>query len=172
MLEDNTQMEVFQNESGAMARVRELRTNGIRDNEIYVFSDNPEDVDKLTSETEVIYKSTEGSAGDKFAALFSKESSEEKVLSQFVDLRESEQEQYANALKEGSILLYTERSAGKKPTGRPVDYDKDDGTLTQVNRGDDHDGTIITGGSTSKHASRETANTTPDYTAGRENDRK
>lgn len=104
----HNKLEVYEKESEALARISELRGRGLPENNIYVFSDNPDDASKLTAETDVNYRSAKGSGSERFTSLFSSDAPEEKVIDHFVDLSEQEKENYAHDLKEGRILLYVD----------------------------------------------------------------
>lgn len=124
MNEQNKRIETYLNENEVLGRITELRARGLPEDRIFVFSDDAKDSTKLTAETDVHYKSTEGSSGDRIKSMFSGEDSEEKVLGHFINLSETEKEQYARDLKDGKILLYAE---GANADGHRADeYDTSD----------------------------------------------
>lgn len=101
-------IEVFQTANDALVRIKQLRSEGIEEPDIHVFSDKQEHADKLTKETEVTFTFTEGSITEKVTSFFSGDSSEEKAIDRFIRLNEDEKEQYAKDLKDGKVILYVD----------------------------------------------------------------
>lgn len=101
-----SKMEKFKSEQELVGRIEQLRADGVRDDEITVFSKDSLENTSLNY-TEVNFKDAEGSAWDKFAAFFTSEEPEERVMKD-MNLSESEQQEYINAMQAGDILLYVD----------------------------------------------------------------
>ncbi|SOC43560.1 DUF2382 domain-containing protein [Salinicoccus kekensis] len=101
-----SKIEKFKSEQELVGRIEQLRAEGVRDDEITVFSQDSLENTSLNY-TDVNFKDAEGSAWDKFAAFFTSEEPEERVMKD-LNLSESEQQEYINAMQAGDILLYVE----------------------------------------------------------------
>ncbi|CAM4324800.1 DUF2382 domain-containing protein [Lacicoccus alkaliphilus] len=101
-----SKMEKFKSEQELVGRIEQLRADGVRDDEITVFSKDSLENTSLNY-TDVNFKDAEGSAWDKFAAFFTSEEPEERVMKD-MNLSESEQQEYINAMQAGDILLYVD----------------------------------------------------------------
>lgn len=101
-----SKIEKFKSEQELVGRIEQLRAEGVRDDEITVFSQDSLENTSLNY-TDVNFKDAEGSAWDKFAAFFTSEEPEERVMKN-LNLSESEQQEYINAMQAGDILLYVE----------------------------------------------------------------
>jgi len=104
-----SKIEKFKSEQELVGRIEQLRAEGVRDDEIMVFSKDSLENTSLNY-TDVNFKDAEGSAWDKFAAFFTSEEPEERVMKD-LNLSESEQQEYINAMQAGDILLYVEEAA-------------------------------------------------------------
>ena len=101
-----SKMEKFKSEQELVGRIEQLRADGVRDDEITIFSKDSLENTSLNY-TDVNFKDAEGSAWDKFAAFFTSEEPEERVMKD-MNLSESEQQEYINAMQAGDILLYVD----------------------------------------------------------------
>ncbi|MCD2137811.1 DUF2382 domain-containing protein [Salinicoccus halitifaciens] len=103
-----SKIEKFKSEQELVGRIEQLRAEGVRDDEITVFSKDSLENTSLNY-TDVNFKDAEGSAWDKFAAFFTSEEPEERVMKD-LNLSESEQQEYINAMQAGDILLYVDEA--------------------------------------------------------------
>ncbi|MEB8067503.1 DUF2382 domain-containing protein [Mammaliicoccus fleurettii] len=97
-------IEKFNNESDLLQRIDELKQEGAGESDLQVISEDKLE-DNSLDYTDVKVKSSRGSFSDKITALFSGESSEERVLSS-VHVPEEKLDEYKADLNNGKILLY------------------------------------------------------------------
>ncbi|MBO3063736.1 DUF2382 domain-containing protein [Mammaliicoccus fleurettii] len=97
-------IEKFNNESDLLQRIDELKQEGVGESDLQVISEDKLE-DNSLDYTDVKVKSSRGSFSDKITALFSGESSEERVLSS-VHVPEEKLDEYKADLNNGKILLY------------------------------------------------------------------
>ncbi|MDT3995429.1 DUF2382 domain-containing protein [Mammaliicoccus fleurettii] len=97
-------IEKFNNESDLLQRIDELKQEGAGESDLQVISEDKLE-DNSLDYTDVKVKSSRGSFSDKITALFSGESSEERVLSS-VHVPEERLDEYKADLNNGKILLY------------------------------------------------------------------
>ncbi len=101
-----SKLEKFKSEQELVGKIEQLRAEGVRDEEITVFSKDSLENTSLNY-TDVNFKNAEGSAWDKFASFFTAEEPEERVMKD-LNLSESEQQEYMSAMQAGDILLHVE----------------------------------------------------------------
>lgn len=110
-----SKIEKFKSEQELVGRIEQLRADGVRDEDISVFSRDSLENTSLNY-TDVNFKNAEGSAWDKFAAFFTSEEPEERVMKD-LNLSESEREEYVSAMQDGDILLYVSESTPSTSEG-------------------------------------------------------
>lgn len=101
------QIETYSSENDVLERIKELKAQGISEDQIYVIADGSENASTITKNSNINYTDAEGSFADKLSSFFTGSDPEGKVLERF-NMSEGQQDAYVTDLKEGRILLYTE----------------------------------------------------------------
>src|SRR5690625_3544596 len=104
-----SKIEKCKSEQELVGRIEQLRAEGVSDDEITVFSQESLE-NRSLNYADVNFKDAGGSEWDKFAAFFTSEEPEERVMKN-LNLSEPEQQEYINAMQAGDILLYVEDAA-------------------------------------------------------------
>lgn len=97
----------FQTETEVIAKVQDLKAKGISDDNIYVITEDEQDLHMLRSRTDAEVKTPEGSWMDKFMNFISGEDHIYNLLSD-TGLSEAEKDRYTREIHDGAILLYVD----------------------------------------------------------------
>ncbi|MDW0108844.1 YsnF/AvaK domain-containing protein [Sporosarcina aquimarina] len=97
----------FQTETELVAKVQELKTSGISDNNIYVIAKDDHDLHMLRSRTDAEVKTTEGSWMDKFMNFLSGENHVDHLMDG-TGMSEAEKDRYTREVNDGAMLLYVD----------------------------------------------------------------
>ena len=134
----------FQNETGVLNMIDELKTQGYSDDDIYIVTNDADRLSIVRGETDVDLRTPEGNWMDKFIAFIS---GDEPVKGAFTNMGFSDDEsnRYFNEVKAGGILLYVDREYGNLYGNPGTEYQ---GGYTDPNIGsnlvvDDYDNTNI-----------------------------
>lgn len=108
-MENKTFIGVYHNESELLSKINELKTQGYRENDIYVTAKNEDDLSMVRGRAEV--QSAGGSLMDRFMAFLS---GDEPVRGAFrnMGLSDEEADRYYQEVQNGGFLLYVDREYG------------------------------------------------------------
>ena len=109
-------IEVFDVQAEVLSKISELKTQGYREDDMYVIADNDDQLSMVQGQTDVNVDSQStgdgnGDWADKFKSLFTGEDSTKGAFDR-MNLSESESDQYHQQLKNGKILLYVDSDYG------------------------------------------------------------
>ncbi|MCG1010740.1 general stress protein [Salinicoccus sp. ID82-1] len=99
-------IETYNSQEEVIARIDELRSHGVDENEITVVSRKKLDAGgSLGDYSDVRFKNSEGTTWDKVVSFFSREDNEEHVIHD-LELSQDEEREYREALDNDKILLH------------------------------------------------------------------
>ena len=111
----------FQNETEVLNKIDELKIQGYSDNDIYIVTNDTDQLSIVRGETDVELRTPEGNWMDKFMAFLS---GDEPVKGAFTKMGFSEEEsnRYFNEVKAGGILLYVDQEYGNHYGKAGIEY--------------------------------------------------
>ena len=109
-MKDNN-IEVFHNQLEAMIRIKELKENGYKEEDMYIISGEENNISMLRGSTDVMIKEEEGSLLDRFKSFLK---GQDSITEAFTRMRLSDQDKefYHNEVKNGKIILYIDKDYG------------------------------------------------------------
>lgn len=109
-MKDNN-IEVFHNQLEAMIRIKELKENGYKEEDMYIISGEENNVSMLRGSTDVMIKEEEGSLLDRFKSFLKGQDSITEAFTR-MGLSDENREFYHNEVKNGGIILYIDKNYG------------------------------------------------------------
>ncbi|WP_025785867.1 general stress protein [Sporosarcina sp. D27] len=99
---------IFHSENELLDKIHELHKNGIAEENMYVVTEDKEDVSIVRGMTEAEIQKADASWWDRFTTFLSDEQPARKALTQ-MDLTEDETDRYLAAVENGAFLLYVDK---------------------------------------------------------------
>ncbi|MGM0896759.1 MAG: YsnF/AvaK domain-containing protein [Bacillota bacterium] len=114
---NNKFMGTFDTETEVLKKIEDMKTQGSREEDMYVMARNEDQISMVRGRTDVDYKSSEGNWMDKFMGFLSgNEPTREAFSNMGVD--EAEADRYYNDVQNGKILLFVDREFGANYEGK------------------------------------------------------
>ena len=109
-MKDNN-IEVFHDQLEAMIRIKELKENGYKEEDMYIISGEENNVSMLRGSTDVMIKEEEGSLLDRFKSFLK---GQDSITEAFTRMRLSDEDKefYHNEVRSGKIILYIDKDYG------------------------------------------------------------
>ena len=101
-------IELYDDEIKVLNRIEQLKESGYEETDMYIITHEEEDVSMVRGMTGVIIKEDDDSIWDRFKSFLS---GEDSIVDAFnrMDISEEDREFYYKQVREGKILLYTDR---------------------------------------------------------------
>lgn len=101
-------IELYDDETRVLKRIAELKEQGFEETDMYIITDDEEDVSMVRGTTGVIIKEDDDSLWDRFKSFLS---GEDSVVDAFnrMKLDEEDRDYYYDKVREGKILLYVDK---------------------------------------------------------------
>jgi hypothetical protein len=94
-----------------MIRIKELKENGYKEEDMYIISGEENNISMLRGSTDVMIKEEEGSLLDRFKSFLKGQDSITEAFSR-MRLSDQDKEFYHNEVKNGKIILYIDKDYG------------------------------------------------------------
>lgn len=104
----NKNIELYDEEIKVLNRIKKLKEQGYKETDMYIITDEEENVSMLRGMTEVIIKEDDDSIWDRFKSFLS---GEDSVIDAFnrMEIQDEDKDFYYNQVKNGKILLYVDK---------------------------------------------------------------
>lgn len=101
----------FETQQEVLGKIEELKTQGIEENHMYAMAEHKNQLSLVRGQTDVDYKTSEGSWMDKFVGFMSGDDPTREAISRMgMDTRETDR--YYHDVKNGKILLFVDEDLG------------------------------------------------------------
>lgn len=113
---NNKFMGTFDTETEVLKKIEDMKTQGSREEDMYVMARNEDQISMVRGRTDVDYKSSEGSWMDKFMGFLSGNEPTREAFSK-MGVDQSEADRYYNDVQNGKILLFVDHEFGANYEG-------------------------------------------------------
>lgn len=114
---NNKFMGTFDSETEVLRKIEELKTQGSREEDMYVMARDKDQISMVRGRTDVDYKSSDGNWMDKFMGFLSGDEPTRQAFSG-MGVDEAEADRYYNEVQNGKILLFVDREYGANYEGK------------------------------------------------------
>lgn len=113
---NNKFMGTFDKETEVLKKIEDMKTQGSREEDMYVMARNEDQISMVRGRTDVDYKSSEGNWMDKFMGFLSGNEPTREAFSK-MGIDQAEADRYYNDVQNGKILLFVDQEFGANYEG-------------------------------------------------------